>query len=372
MARHRRPHSSLPRAIRSAAAATLLSMLAVGTASMAFAPSADAAPATAPSATCPGAHDPVTGSQTIPAGKPPKLRHDKIITSEDIAGSVNVLANDGSSDGDLTLIAVTRPDHGTVQWQASGDVTYRPDDGYVGFDQFDYTAGDEAGRTSTNGTVGVRVCNVGPTAEAVSLVGVFNHDVGFNPLDHATAPAGDHLSLWSFTQPKHGQTAVVGDQLVYRPNTGFFGTDNFTYTVTDGQGICSTAPVTIRIPVETKVSPIPPIERSPTPTLPATGPSDVGWLALGGLLLVAAGGAVLFSSTRLGRRSVAVAGVADDPALVTDVRRNGPTSGRRRPAVSALMRWLVDLVDGPTRAPPYRSAGPPTPRRQSPLCFGYL
>src|SRR3954462_8911530 len=178
--RHRRPRtvvSRLPRALRSAAAGTALCVIAVGTASLALAPSAEAA--TGPSAACPAASL-VTGSEQLAGNAPPKLRHDKILTVEDTTGSVNVLDNDGSSAGPLAVTDVTKPDHGAVSWKPTGEVTYHPDNGYVGFDGFTYSARDTAGQTSEGGTVGVRVCNVGPTSEAVSLVGTFNHPVGFN------------------------------------------------------------------------------------------------------------------------------------------------------------------------------------------------
>jgi LPXTG-motif cell wall-anchored protein len=373
-ARHRRPHfvSLLPRRMRAAAAGTAISVIAVGTASLAFAPSAAAEPAT-PSPGCPAAAA-ITGAAQLSANAPPKLRHDKILTVEDQAGSVNVLDNDGSSGGPLTLLAVTTPAHGNVSWKPTGEVAYTPTDGYVGFDNFDYTAGDASGRTSDNGTVGVRICNVGATAEAVSLVGTFNHPVGFNPLEHASAPAGDKLSLWSYTQPAHGQTGVVGDQLVYLPDTGFFGTDNFTYTVTDGQGVCSTAPVTVRIPVDTEVSPIPPTKRSPVPetTLPETGPANVGWLALAGLLLVGLGGALLFGA-RLGERPAAVVRAKERPGLMTVMWRwYAAVLGQARPKLVALRARLHQPVVGGMRAPPRRRTGSGQRRRRELVALHYF
>ena len=285
--------------------------MAVGAAMAVLAPAADAATTTS---ACPGVTN-GTSTATLKAAAPPKLHRDKILTVEDRAAAVDVLANDESSDGPLTLLAVTTPGHGTVTWSPSGSVTYRPADGYVGFDQFGYSAGDAAGRTSTNGIVGVRVCNVPATADAVSLVGTFNKPVGFNPLDHAHAPPGDTVRLWSYSQPAHGQVGMVGDQLTYLPDTGFSGTDHFTYTVTDGQDVCSTAPVDVRIPVATEVSPIPPIKRAPPPiapaeTLPVTGPADVGWLALVGFLLVGLG-ALLVAASRSRHEAVAHAGFGE-------------------------------------------------------------
>src|SRR2546423_14021800 len=109
MARYRRSRtvvSRLPRALRSAAAGTALSFIAVATPSLALAPSAEAA--TGPSAACPAASL-VTGSAELTGDAPPKLRHDKILTVENKTGTVNVLDNDGSSAGPLTVTDVTKP-----------------------------------------------------------------------------------------------------------------------------------------------------------------------------------------------------------------------------------------------------------------------
>jgi hypothetical protein len=359
MARDRRPHTTL----RTAAAATVLATMTVGISAVALAPAANATPTNSPntSIACPPAQA-ASGPAKLAAGKPPKLRRDKILTVEDQAGSVNVLSNDGSSAGGLTLLAVTDPSHGTITWTPDGSVTYRPDNGYIGFDKFNYTAGDAAAQTATGGIVGVRICNVGATAEAVSLVGTFNHSVGFKWLDHSSAPAGDTISLWSFTQPAHGQTGVLGDRLVYLPDTGFSGTDHFTYTVSDGQGICSTAPVTVKIPVGTEVLPIPPIKRSPPPTLPDTGPAALGWLALSGLLLIVVGAAAMTASARLDRRrrDAAATAAARETTLELNPRAR---AGRHRhpPLIDRAVRRSRRLTT--TRPPPPAAVGPPGRRR---------
>jgi hypothetical protein len=216
-----------------------------------------------------------------------KLKPDKIHTSENQPGSVNVLRNDLPS-GSLTLVAVTRSAHGTVTFTRGGLVTYRPATGFVGNDVFGYSAINQAGRTSVLGLVRVNVCNVGPTARDVTLTTKVNTAVGFNPLKYATAPAGDHVRLWAISQPTHGQTVVAGDQVLYIPDAGFIGTDAFTYTVTDGQGACDTAKVTVRIP-KTEVLARPPVTAPPPPTLPVTGPTEVKHVALLGFGLVGLG-----------------------------------------------------------------------------------
>ena len=67
-------------------------------------------------------------------------------------------------------------------------------------------------------------------------------------LENDTDADNDLLRLVDFTQPANGAVAFDDRKnLVYRAADGFTGTDQFTYTVTDGQGAVATAKVTIVI-----------------------------------------------------------------------------------------------------------------------------
>jgi len=60
--------------------------------------------------------------------------------------------------------------------------------------------------------------------------------------------SGRQLSVTSFTQPPNGTVIVNLDgSYTYTPNTGFTGTDIFTYVVTDEYGETETATVTITV-----------------------------------------------------------------------------------------------------------------------------
>ncbi|EHJ09688.1 Ig-like domain-containing protein, partial [Crocosphaera watsonii] len=58
---------------------------------------------------------------------------------------------------------------------------------------------------------------------------------------------GDVLSIDSFTTPGNGSVQEVEGELLYTPNADFFGTDTFTYTVTDSNGGFATATVTVEV-----------------------------------------------------------------------------------------------------------------------------
>ena len=58
---------------------------------------------------------------------------------------------------------------------------------------------------------------------------------------------GDSLTIVSVTQPANGQASASGGQVLYTPNSGFTGTDSFSYTVEDGFGGEASATVTVTV-----------------------------------------------------------------------------------------------------------------------------
>ncbi len=71
------------------------------------------------------------------------------------------------------------------------------------------------------------------------LIGVLTNDVD---------PQGDDFSIQGFEQPSNGTVTLTEDGLFnYVPNTGFVGTDMFTYRICDVNGNCDEATVTINV-----------------------------------------------------------------------------------------------------------------------------
>ncbi len=54
-----------------------------------------------------------------------------------------------------------------------------------------------------------------------------------------------------FTAPLHGAVGIVGSQVVYTPNLGYTGSDQFTYTIVDTQGNESIGRVTVKVGTNT-------------------------------------------------------------------------------------------------------------------------
>jgi len=70
-----------------------------------------------------------------------------------------------------------------------------------------------------------------------------------NVLANDTDEENDALTVSGVTHGQHGTTTITPDSkaVTYQPAAGYFGTDAFTYTVSDGNGGTATATVNVRI-----------------------------------------------------------------------------------------------------------------------------
>ncbi|MDH3307120.1 MAG: Ig-like domain-containing protein [Acidimicrobiia bacterium] len=194
-----------------------------------------------------------TAVVTVFVNAPPVLVADSAATTEDSPVSIPVLGNDFDPDGFLlpgTVAVVAGPSSGTVDVDpVTGVITYTPDPGTFGPDTFTYEACDNDGGCST-ATVTVDV-NALPdavedTASAESGVPV-TIDVLLNDSD----PDGtiDPTGVSIVGGPTNGTVTVdpVTGEVTYTSNSGFAGTDSFTYEVCDNLGACSTASVVVAV-----------------------------------------------------------------------------------------------------------------------------
>ena len=126
----------------------------------------------------------------------PIANADNAETTEDVSIAINVLANDTDPDGTLdpSSVAVSRdPGNGEISMSGTdGIITYIPDPGFSGTDDFEYTVNDNSGKQSNKAEVNVIVTPVGEIGSTLTL----------NPTDDAqvytAAPSrnyGDETTL---------------------------------------------------------------------------------------------------------------------------------------------------------------------------------
>jgi hypothetical protein len=125
-----------------------------------------------------------------PANSAPDAQDDMAMTDEDVPVSISVLSNDTDVDGDpLIISSVTQPANGTAT-NNGNNVTYTPNGGFTGMDNFAYTVSDPFGG-SDMATVTVTVNPVGTPGEVTVTLQVnqSSDDVNeYGPLFVANSP----------------------------------------------------------------------------------------------------------------------------------------------------------------------------------------
>ncbi|MHC1703540.1 MAG: Ig-like domain-containing protein [Tenuifilaceae bacterium] len=161
---------------------------------------------------------------------------------------VDVLVNDtGLDDGGLVLTINSNPTQGTVVVNADNTITYSPNVDYLGVDNFIYQICDIDNECSTaTVTINVKENNFVPLAVDDKFFTNINTTRVLNVLDNDTGLDDGGIIVELLNQTIAGQVTVNSDNTItYIPLTGFEGTDNFAYKVTDIDGDYDIANVTV-------------------------------------------------------------------------------------------------------------------------------
>jgi Big-like domain-containing protein/type IX secretion system substrate protein len=205
----------------------------------------------------------------VPENYPPVAVNDSANTMRDSLVIIDVLANDYDPDGLLDSSSVTivnNPSSGNILNidPMSGDVTYEPDMGFQGTDNFTYTVDNVAGVTSNAAvvTVFVNFSNSPPVTvdDSVStredtfvIIDVLAND---SDLDNNI----DSSMVTIVRLPFNGNIVDIDTSngaVFYKPDSNFFGMDSFTYTVDDDSSATSNvATVTVTVILENDDPPL--------------------------------------------------------------------------------------------------------------------
>jgi VCBS repeat-containing protein len=211
---------------------------------------------------------------------PPTANPDNLVTNEETAGVINVLANDtaGSAAINVASVAITAaPAHGSATVDALGNVTYTPTLNYFGPDQLSYTVNDSdvPARTSNVAVVSVTVnpVNDAPVGVADSYEIPFWSGVVVTPaasgvLFNDTDVEGDVLNATGLNTTGTAGTVVLysDGSFAYTPRAGAQAgeVDSFTYMANDGAANSNVTTVTINIIQGTPVTNVLPEAQSDT------------------------------------------------------------------------------------------------------------
>jgi uncharacterized repeat protein (TIGR01451 family) len=178
---------------------------------------------------------------TIAVDVPPGDAFQSLVTATDTALPITLGAIE-PDDHALTYTIDAGPAHGTLSGTAP-DLTYTPAAGYYGSDTFSFhaTDGPIAGNVAT-----VAIAVKDPPADVPQALTI---PVGAStPIALETSePDGNALAYTVVTQPAHGTLSGTAPFLVYTPTAGYFGSDRFTFSASDGPIAGNTATVTITL-----------------------------------------------------------------------------------------------------------------------------
>jgi hypothetical protein len=201
-----------------------------------------AAYAIAPNAT------PVASSQAVPPGP------------EDTPIAITLTGSDANDDP-LTFSISAAPGHGTLGAigapncaavnTCSASITYTPAANYFGPDSFKFRVNDSVLNSAlSGGNVSITVTAVDDDPVAVDDATSVLQDSGPSTiavLANDSDADGDALSITGNTDPAGGTAVCGASSCTYEPDPGFFGSDQFDYTISDGGGPTDTATVFVEV-----------------------------------------------------------------------------------------------------------------------------
>ncbi|MGR5445018.1 tandem-95 repeat protein [Vibrio jasicida] len=187
----------------------------------------------------------------------PVAMDDSFSTNEDTSVQFDILANDSDINDDLvasSAIVQSQPVKGQISI-TNGIVTYTPNANVSGADSFVYTVKDAKLQESNTAIAKITINAINDAPVATDLVINTDEDTASNALNvrNSSTDLEDNIptgELQIVSAPQIGE--VILDQeagtIVYTPNPNAFGSDNFTYTVSDSEGLVSnTATVSVNI-----------------------------------------------------------------------------------------------------------------------------
>ena len=186
--------------------------------------------------------------RVVDVAEKPEARNDGVEAPEDTPTVIDVLSNDRDPEGDrLRIASVGAAEHGTTSVVSNG-VRYAPDLNWHGTDRFTYTVSDPGGLTAT-ATVTIVVLPVNDPPEAVDDEAETLEDeaVMVDVLANDTDVDGDPIRVVSVGPASHGATTLAPSRVRYSPDPNWYGTERFSYTIADPDGLTATATVTMTV-----------------------------------------------------------------------------------------------------------------------------
>lgn len=165
---------------------------------------------------------------------PPATDYYSVTTYENTPILINLKSSD--SDGEPLLYALaTSPSYGSLSGAAPNFI-YTPNADFYGADTCIFKVQDEmADSAAATVLITVKAVNDPPMVHNDSVTTQEDTPVTIDVLANDIDVDGDPLRVNAVTQGSNGSVTInLDNTLSYNPNADFYGTDVFTYTVSDG------------------------------------------------------------------------------------------------------------------------------------------
>jgi Bacterial Ig domain len=176
-------------------------------------------------------------------------------------GALGVLGNDSDREGDaLTAVLEAGPAHGSLELYPHGSLWYTPDGDYNGSDTFTYRAND-GGLNSDPATVTIELSAVEDAPRASGDAFATEQDTPLSAaapgvLANDADPEGGSLTAALISGPGHGTLELNPDgSFLYTPDSGYNGSDSFSYRASDGGLDSDPVTATIEVRADAQAAP---------------------------------------------------------------------------------------------------------------------
>ena len=192
----------------------------------------------------------VPSPETGHVNMPPTAYNKSLSANKNIPVQIALTGSD--IDGTINSCNIyANPAHGILSGAGCSKI-YTPNNNFTGSDTFRYYVMDNESANSSVATVIINVSatNASPVASSdLATLTENSSSNSINVLSNDTDSDGNTITIISVTQGAHGSVAIInsGAALSYTPNSGFFGADSFSYTISDGNGGTATSIVSVNI-----------------------------------------------------------------------------------------------------------------------------